>query len=91
MKELAQRGCVGDAFDGKEKLGIFFVTKSGKLRIVVDCRRSNCSFRPSASVQLAAGDRLAGLELSDDKVLTVGSADLAVSFYHLGLPDKLRR
>lgn len=36
------------------------------------------------------GDTLASLELADDEVLTVGSADLAGAFYHLQLPAILR-
>lgn len=37
----------------------------------------------ATEVRLATGDTLVGLELADDEVMTVGSADLAGPFYHL--------
>lgn len=75
----------------QEKIDIFSVKKkSGKLRLVADCMRSNCWFTAPAGVRLATGDTLAGLELSDDEALTVGSADRAGASYHLELPPPLR-
>lgn len=74
-----------------EKVVIFFVKKkSGMLWIVADCRHSNCWFTTPTELRLATGDTLAGLKLSDDEVLTVGSAGLADAFYHLELPPPLR-
>eukprot|EP00959_Pyramimonas_sp_CCMP1952_P464286 9486324-Pyramimonas_sp.AAC.1 len=57
----------------RERCGLFFVRKkSGKQRMVVDCRRANCLFRRPASVALAAGSSLGELAVPEGKGLYVG-------------------
>eukprot|EP00438_Fugacium_kawagutii_P032643 Skav206865 [mRNA] locus=scaffold898:55024:69937:- [translate_table: standard] len=70
---------------------LFFVKKkSGQLRMVVDCRHSNCFFKDPLGVSLATGDALSRIEIEGDEILNFASADLKDAFYHLGLPTQLQ-
>ena len=76
-----------------EKVEIFFVGKKDwRLRMVVDCRRSNQWSCPPDKVSLATADVLSRIDLSD-KVgdLHVATADLKDAFYHFMLPLALRQ
>ncbi|CAK0818121.1 unnamed protein product [Prorocentrum cordatum] len=91
IRALQQRGMVDFSFSAKERVEAFFVhEKNGKLRLVVDCRRSNCHFQDPAPVSLLTGEGLAGLELGEGEELHVGGADLSDAFYHMQLPPDLR-
>ncbi|CAK0899033.1 unnamed protein product, partial [Prorocentrum cordatum] len=71
-RALQQRGMVDFSFSAKERVEAFFVhEKNGKLRLVVDCRRSNCHFQDPAPVSLLAGEGLAGLELGEGEGLSL--------------------
>ena len=68
------------------KVELFFVKKkSGQLRMVVDCRHSNCWFAPPFEVSLATGDALGRVEIEPHEELSFASADLKDTFYHLSL------
>ena len=74
-----------------EVVGIFFVKKKdGRLRMVLDCRRSNACFLPSDAVELATGASFAQMELGEGEILYTGTADIKDAFYHLELPASLR-
>ncbi|CAK0789751.1 unnamed protein product, partial [Prorocentrum cordatum] len=91
IRALQQRGMVDFSFSCKERVEAFFAhEKSGKLRLVVDCRRSNCHFQDPAPVPLLTGEGLAGPELGEGEELHVGGADLSDAFYHMQLPPDLR-
>lgn len=76
---------------GREQIGLFFVTKkSGKLRLIVDARRSNAHFGEPSYVSLATGDSLGNLEFESGQEVTIAMADLKDAFYHLSLPQCLR-
>ena len=71
---------------------VFFVRKkNGQLRMVIDCRSSNCYFDQPADDSLCSGDALGRIELEADEQLHITSADLKDAFYHLLLPEKLRK
>ena len=75
-----------------ETIAIFFVTKkAGRQRMILDCRRANCHFKDPAYVSLCTGDTLSRLEFGHGEVVHVGMADLKDAFYHLELPQELRR
>ncbi len=75
-----------------ETIAIFFVTKkAGRQRMILDCRRANCHFKDPAYVSLCTGDTLARLQFGRGEVVHVGMADLKDAFYHLELPQELRR
>lgn len=76
---------------GREQIGLFFVTKkNGKLRLIVDARRSNAHFGEPSYVSLSTGDSLGSLEFESGCEVTVAMADLKDAFYHLSLPVCLR-
>lgn len=76
---------------GKEKVGFFCVTKkSGKLRLIVDARRSNAHFADPSHVDLTTGEGLGALEFERGDSITVAQADLKDAFYHLSMPEQLR-
>ncbi|CAK0883778.1 unnamed protein product, partial [Prorocentrum cordatum] len=73
VKRLADAGMVTYTDTPRERCGLFFVRKkSGKQRMVVDCRRANCWFQRSASVALATGSSLGELSVPEGKELYVG-------------------
>ncbi|CAK9013053.1 Reverse transcriptase domain-containing protein, partial [Durusdinium trenchii] len=76
---------------GIEKIAFFCVTKkSGKLRLIVDARRSNAHFEEPSHVSLTTGDGLGALEFERDAQVTIAQADLKDAFYHLAMPERLR-
>jgi len=92
MAALAARGMLDFAREDGERVEPFFVSKkNGKLRLVVDCRRSNCHFTEAGGVSLCTGEGLAAIELGADEEIFVGGADLSDAFYHMGLPEPLRK
>ena len=57
---------------------IFFVLKNdGRLRLIVDARRSNCHF---ADPNLCTGDALGRIELEPGETLHISMADLKDAF-----------
>ena len=75
-----------------ERVGLFFVKKKqDKLRLIMDCRRSNCHFEDPLPVSLATGESLSRLETLADKPLYMASADLQNAFYTLEMPEELRK
>ena len=75
-----------------EQVGIFFVRKKGgKLRLILDCRRSNCHFEEPEPVRLTTGEALSRLEIEPGQKLFTASADLQNTFYTMGMPHELRR
>lgn len=47
--------------------------KQDKLRMILDCRRSNCHFGVPSNVKLATGDSLARVEVGETVHLQCGS------------------
>ncbi|CAK0871903.1 unnamed protein product [Prorocentrum cordatum] len=92
MSALAARGMLDFSLEDGERVEPFFVTKkNGELRLVVDCRRSNCHFTEAGGVSLCTGEGLSAIELGTDEDIFVGGADLSDAFYHMGLPKPLRK
>ena len=85
MNALHLRGVVDfSRTKGVELIEFFFVPKKdGKLRMVADCRRSNCRFSDPASVSLCTGETLGALGLEEDATLFLEEADLCNAIYHL--------
>ena len=76
---------------GKERIAFFCVTKkSGKLRLIVDARRSNCHFAEPDHTSLTTGEGLGALEFQRGDCVTLAQADLKDAFYHLSMPGDLR-
>ena len=64
--------------------------KSGDLRLVVDCRRSNCYFEVPHGVSLCSGSALSQIELGPEDTLFTAQYDIQTAFYHMELPSCLR-
>lgn len=92
LKRLHQSSLVDFSLQpGLEQIAFFCVTKkSGKLRLMVDARRSNACFKEPDHVELATGEGLGALEIAAGCKVTIGMADLKDAFYHLSLPEQLR-
>ncbi|CAK0861934.1 unnamed protein product [Prorocentrum cordatum] len=81
-------------------LGLFFVKKKDgeRLRLIVDCRRSNALFRPPPGVDLLSGEGLGRIEvpvfkegdLSELRVV-LGVGDVADCFHRMKLDGDIRR
>eukprot|EP00438_Fugacium_kawagutii_P029326 Skav216048 [mRNA] locus=scaffold2930:320754:324087:+ [translate_table: standard] len=75
-----------------ERVGIFFVRKKNhQMRLILDCRRSNCYFEEPTTTRLATGDAMSKIELEADQGLFVASADLQNAFYTMAMPTQLRK
>ncbi|CAK0898367.1 unnamed protein product [Prorocentrum cordatum] len=91
VKRLADAGMVTYTDTPRERCGLFFVCKkSGKQRMVVDCRRANCWFQRPAAVALATASSLGELAVPEGKELYVGHVDICDAFYRFGLPEAFR-
>ena len=74
-----------------EEAGVFFVKKkSGDLRLVVDCRRSNWYCGVPHGVSLCSGSALSQIELGPDDTIFTAQCDIQTAFYHMELPSCLR-
>jgi hypothetical protein len=65
--------------------------KSGKLRLVVDARMSNCWFDDPEAVDLATVMAFSTIELDSAEPVVFGQVDIANAFYAIELPSELRR
>ena len=92
VQRLHELGLVEYSLEkSREEVGLFFVKKkNNKLRLIMDCRRSNCHFEEPQSVQLATGDALSRIEVEEGAELFMASADLQNAFYTMGMPEALR-
>ena len=71
---------------------IFFVKKKGgKLRMILDCRRSNCHFTTMKDIKLATGESMSRMELRPQGQLYIASADLQNAFYTMAMPGTLQK
>eukprot|EP00959_Pyramimonas_sp_CCMP1952_P454894 9470691-Pyramimonas_sp.AAC.1 len=79
------------SLDAVETCGFFSVwKKSGKQRLIIDARRSNCWFRDLPQTRLASGDSFARLPAAADLAVELGQTDVQDAFYQLALPVEFR-
>ncbi|CAK0857017.1 unnamed protein product [Prorocentrum cordatum] len=91
VRRLHTAGMVTFSAAPRERCGLFFVRKkSGKQRMVIDCRRANCWFRRPSTVAVATGSALGELAVPEGEQLYVGHVDICDAFYHFGLPEAFR-
>ena len=75
----------------KESVGLFFVKKkSGQIRLIMDCRRSNCFFSEPDTTHLATGEAMSRMHVDSGSKLYTASADLQNAFYTMEMPEQLR-
>ena len=75
---------------GREQVGFFGVAKKNKkVRLAVDCRRSNAWFSKPAHVELSTGGALSALQVPPGENLYMGHYDIKNAFYTFALPPAL--
>lgn len=75
----------------REKVGLFFVKKKNNMiRLIMDCRRSNCYFTEPDKVQLATGEAMGRMQVPAGKTICTAGADLQNAFYTMAMPQQLR-
>ena len=75
----------------RESVGVFFVwKKSGKQRMVIDARRTNCWFSSPQKVSLATGTAFARIQVDAGPPIQVGGVDISFAFYRIALPSDFR-
>ena len=91
IRKLHDAGVVEFRRSCREHVGIFTVwKKSGKQRLVVDARLTNCWFEPPEGVRLATGSSFGHLEVDGGPPIALGGVDIADAFYQIALPQELR-
>eukprot|EP00959_Pyramimonas_sp_CCMP1952_P274514 5738624-Pyramimonas_sp.AAC.1 len=63
--------------------------KSGKARLIIDCRLSNAHFEEPDDVGLATGATMGAIEVDAAAPVALGQVDIAEAFYALALPPDL--
>ena len=94
VKELSARGLASFHLSSfvREFTGTFFVKKKdGRLRLVLDARRSNCHFVTPPATDLATGASIGDIQCDRSRSVYVGHVDISNAFYTLALPIEWRR
>ena len=88
--ELVQSNLVGFTTRPRSQVGLFFVSKkSGKLRMIIDARRTNKLFRKPPSTQLGSTDAWCRAEVAEQGELFFAQEDVKDFFYRLRIPQAL--
>ncbi|CAK8996987.1 unnamed protein product, partial [Durusdinium trenchii] len=91
IKDLWERNMIDFSHERVSTVTPFFVVKkSGKLRLVPDCRATNEVFRPPPDIAMPAGYSFSQLQMSDEDTLYIAQTDIKDYFYSIGLPVGLR-
>ena len=91
IKDLFEKGMLQFTSHPRDLISPFFVAKkSGKQRLVLDCRAVNQRFRPPPRVALAAGFSWSRLHIPEGETLFTAQSDIRDYFYSLSLPAELR-
>eukprot|EP00435_Cladocopium_sp_Y103_P026023 s1915_g6.t1 len=91
IRDLWDRGMLDFLHQAKSVVTPFFVAKkSGRLRMVLDCRVSNAYFQDPPDIALPAGHSFSQLEIPDGHDLFIAQIDIRDYFYSIGMPVGLR-
>ena len=86
IKDLWERNMIDFSHERVSTVTPFFVVKkSGKLRLVLDCRATNELFRPPPDIAMPAGYSFSQLQMSDEDTLHIAQTDIKDYFYSIGL------
>ncbi len=95
VRRLAMLGLTTFTQQPREHVGIFFVWKKGRerMRMILDCRRSNQAFVDPPGVSLLTAEGLANIEIVGDAVdgtkIHLGGADIKDCFHRYRLNRKI--
>ena len=88
VNELAQRNMVTFRRSAVEEVGCFFVPKkSGKIRLVIDARRTNQRLISPPATKLASTAAVVEFHAQDGSELWFSSQDIADCYYQFALPE----
>ena len=91
IEDLFEKGMLPFTSHPRDLISPFFVAKkSGKLRLVLDCRAVKQRFRPPPRVALAAGYSWSRLHIPEGETLFTAQSDIRNYFYSMSLPAELR-
>ncbi|CAE7391323.1 ANK1 [Symbiodinium sp. CCMP2592] len=91
VRTLYLAGMLAFTAHPKDLMTPFFVAKkSGKLRLVLDCRGINQRFKEPPSMMMAAGSSWSQLELPEGQHLYIAQSDITDYFYSLRMPEELQ-
>ena len=87
LDDLLERGLITLVPETKSYLGMFCVKKkSGKLRLVLDTRVSNCYFKPPPGVRLPTAAALSSMECEANQEVYFSGGDIDNAFYRVRAP-----
>ena len=90
-RKLAESGLVEYRRECTERVGAITVwKKSGRQRLVIDCRAANLHFEQPERVHLATVSAFARLAVDSGERVEVGGVDIADAFYNIQLLPELR-
>ncbi|CAK0824003.1 unnamed protein product, partial [Prorocentrum cordatum] len=69
------------------EVGVFFVKKSGRLRLIVDARAVNQALKRPPTIHMAPTAALVNMEVEDGAQLEFSIQDIADCFYQFRVPD----
>ena len=91
LRKLEKHGILCYGLEAISFVGMFAVNKkSGKQRLVIDCRLANLYFRAAKHVNLPTASSFARIEVEVDETLFISQFDLSCAFYQMLLPEFLR-
>ena len=90
VADLVRCQLVGFTSSPRVQVGIFFVSKkNGKLRMIIDARRTNKLFRKPPSTMLGSSDCWGRTEVSEKGPIFFAQEDVKDFFYRLGISKRL--
>ena len=91
VKDLIDSGMVEFTSAPQDLVTPFFVVKkTGRLRLILDCRGVNRRFRPPPPMALGSGSSWSQLSIEKGDCLFTAQSDIKDYFYSLQLPSSLR-
>jgi hypothetical protein len=74
----------------KERVGVFFVRKKdGKLRLIIDARRTNQRFRTPPGVALSSAEAFSDVECEPGQKVFISTTDVENCFYKMRISKEL--
>lgn len=91
VMDLCRKNLINFTNTPLDLIALFFVTKkSGKLRMVLDCRGVNRRFHPPPPLAMSAESTWAQVNLPADQQLYIAQSDIRDYFYALEMPTELQ-
>ena len=90
LKQLYQRDMISFSFSSKCSVGVFAVEKkSGRLRLIIDCRKLNQKLKRPPRTSLASSASMSEVRIGPDQSMSYATHDIADCFYQFRVPPVL--